>query len=161
MKKKIVLKIAIIIGILSLFLIPSTYAIFRGVIGSSSSLVLASWNTSLNESGVNNYLSIVPEPNNTDASYTLNITNNSEVDIIYTIIIDNIPTGVSVKLGNGQFVQETNHKVIFSNAGTIYYNGVSRTESCLLTFKASSSASYVNDHEIDISVIVSQPISNS
>jgi len=161
MKKKISkinFKILLIGGILLLFAIPSSFAIFKSYASSSDSLASASWSVSLNQNNDNNYLTIVPEPENVNDTYTLHMTSNSEVDVIYSIIIDNLPSGVSVKANNGSFVPESNHKVLLNNAGTIHYNANGSTEDCVLTFKAASNATFVNEQQVSISVILSQEV---
>ena len=156
-RKKIdrILMFAVLIGLL---IVPATYAIFRGTVNSSLALTSSEWDVSLNQNNDNNYLTIVPEPENVNDTYTLHMTSNSEVDVIYSIIIDNVPTGVSVKAGNGSFVQESNHKVLLNNAGVIHYNPNGSTEDCVLTFKASSGATFVDEQQVSISVILSQEV---
>lgn len=158
MNKKRIINILIIVIMLSLFIIPSSFSIIKMINTGSSSVALATWSVSLNQNGENNYLSIVPEPENTNDSYILNITSNSEVDIAYSIIVDNLPTGVSVKADDGNFIQETNHKVMIPNVGVIRYNDGNKTKQCVLTFKASTNATFVDEEEIDISVIISQQL---
>ncbi len=160
MNKKRIINILIIVIMLSLFIIPSSFSIIKMMNTGNSSVALATWSVSLNQNGENNYLSIVPEPENTNDSYVLNITSNSEVDIVYSIIIDNLPSGVSVKADSGSFIPESNHKVMIPNVGVIRYNDENKTKQSILTFKASANATFVDEEEIDISVIISQQMSS-
>ena len=159
MKKEKVKMILIIVFILSFFLVPSTFAIYKNSALTYSNLNLAEWSVSLNQDNENNYLSIIPDPENVTASYTLNITSNSEVDLTYSIVIDDLPSGVSVKLDDGTFISEINHQVFFNSAGSISYDDVNKTKSHVLTFMASPNAEFVDEHEVNINVIVSQNIS--
>ena len=160
MNKKRIINILIIVIMLSLFIIPSSFSIIKMMNTGNSSVALATWSVSLNQNGENNYLSIVPEPENTNDSYVLSITSNSEVDITYSVIVDNLPTGVSVKADDGSFIPESNHKVMIPNVGVIRYNDENKTKQCILTFKASANATFVDEEEIDISVIISQQMSS-
>ena len=137
--------------------IPFSYALLRSINNANGNLVTATWNVTVNESG-NNYMSIAADPMDIEASYTINVTSQSQVDMIYSIVIDGLPSGVSVSIDNGEFVQETNNKVTFSNVGTIAYSDTIKTKSHTLTFKATSSSNVVNEKEVDINVIARQAL---
>ena len=148
----------IIVALVLLFINPVTYAMYRRTMLGTAGVASADWNVSLSQNNVNNILAVLPDPNGTSASYTVNINTNSEVDIIYSIVIDNLPTGTSVSLDGGSYVSESNHKVTLNNAGTILYSDVSKNRTHTLTFKAGSGTSYVNNQEIDIDVIIKQQL---
>ena len=103
-------------------------------------------------------MSIAASPMDIEASYTIDVTSQSQVDMIYSIVIDGLPNGVSVALDNGEFIQEVNNKVTFSNVGTIAYSDENKTKSHTLTFKATSSSNIVNEKEVDINVIARQAL---
>ena len=157
-KKKLSKKQIIVILLFITFFVPVTYATYRRVVLGNASLGLARWSVSLNQSAVNEYLSVIPDPNGVAASYTVNITSVSDVNVVYSIVIDNLPTGVSVALDNGTYVQENNHEVVFNNVSTILYNAQNKSKSHTLSFKASSSTQYVTNTEVDIDVIVKQQL---
>lgn len=149
-------KIIMIVAFL-LIVIPFSYALLRSINNANGNLVAATWNVTVNESG-NNYMSIAASPMDIEASYTIDVTSQSQVDMIYSIVIDGLPSGVSVSIDNGEFVQETNNKVTFSNVGTIAYSDTNKTKSHTLTFKATSSSNVVNEKEVDINVIARQAL---
>ena len=149
-------KIIMIVAFL-LIVIPFSYALLRSINNANGNLVAATWNVTVNESG-NNYMSIAASPMDIEASYTIDVTSQSQVDMIYSIVIDGLPSGVSVSIDNGEFVQETNNKVTFSNVGTIAYSDENKTKSHTLTFKATSSSNIVNEKEVDINVIARQAL---
>lgn len=156
--KKII--IVLIIGFV-VSLVSYSYSIFRSGTNPTGSIKLATWSVSLNQSGVDNYLSIVPGDATSTADYTLNVTSLSEVNIIYTVVINNLPTGVSVDFDNsGTFTPEVNNSVVFSDIGTINYSDASHTKTHTLTFKADSNSSFVSDEEIDVNVIARQVLPN-
>ena len=158
-KRRLKLKVKIALAIMPLIaIIPFSYAIFKNITNSSSQLVSAIWSVSLDQSEEDNYLSIIPGSNEANANYRVNITSESEVDVVYSIVVDDLPTGVSISLDGGAFVAATNNKVIFSDVGTIGYNAVNKTVSHILTFSASNVASFVDEEEINVNVIVRQSL---
>lgn len=157
MKK--IMPIPIIISILViLFIIPMSYAIYRSYSTGGGNIATASWNVSLNQNNVNNNLTIIPGENGTTASYTINITSNSEVDVIYSIVIENLPSGVSISLDDGSFVIANNNKVVFTDVGTILYSDANKNKSHVITIKANSNTQYVNNREIDVNVTARQAL---
>ena len=151
--------IPIIISVLViLFIIPMSYAIYRSYSTVGGNIAAASWNVSLNQNNVNNNLTIIPGEAGTTASYTINITSNSEVDVIYSIVIENLPSGVSISLDDGSFVAANNNKVVFTDVGTILYSDANKNKSHVITIKANSNTQYVNNQEIDVNVIARQAL---
>ena len=159
MKNKLItVKFIILIILLTLIVIPASYAVFKKAQSGTEQADLATWTVTLSEPEESNYLSILPDPNGTNASYDINITSQAEVDIIYTIVIENLPSGVSVSLDNDSFVPEENNRVIFSDIYVIAHNANEKTKTHTLTFKADSTASYVDEQEVDINVIARQKL---
>lgn len=157
MRKKKVLKILTIVVLTSLFLIPVVFAIFRNSIFGNGSLSTANWQVTINQTNENDYLTIVSGQSTSVASYTINITSNSEVDAVYSIVINNLPSGVSVSADNGEtFTPAVNNKVIISDAGTMIYTGNPVTKRHVLMFKAASPAEFVNNQSVDINIIARQ-----
>lgn len=159
MKGKLLnIKFIAILFILAIIVIPCSYAIFKKNQNGNGQVALATWNVTLDESGENNYLSILPDPSGTQASYNINIKSQAEVDIIYTIVVKNLPPGVSVSLDDNSFISAENNKVIFSDVDVITYDANIKTKTHTLTFKAEANTNYVNDQEVDIDVIARQSL---
>ena len=156
MKK--IMPIPIIISILViLFIIPMSYAIYRSYSTGGVTIAAASWNVSLNQNNVNNNLTIIPGTHND--TYTLNVTNNSEVDVNYTVVISNLSPGVEVSFDNGTFQQQdVNNTITFTDVGSILYTDTNKTKAHTLTFKANTGATLVTDREVDIDVTIKQII---
>lgn len=152
--QRAVIAIVIIAILLLLFLARSTFSIFRNGSEINGNVPLAEWSVSLEQTGVNNSLTIIP--GGTNANYTLNVKSLSEVDVVYTVVISNLPSGVEVSLDSGTFVAESNGTVTFTDAGTILYTAQNRTNSHTLTFKATTNASIVSNRTVNIDVIASQ-----
>ena len=158
MKTRVTINIVILIVLVMFFVTSFSYAIYVGNGHLNGDIVSADWNVSLNQTGINNYLSVVA--NGGTATYNLNIVSNSSVDVVYSIVLSNLPTGVSVKLDNAQNFteQSSSHEIIFSNAGSINYTGNQITKTHTLTFKADIGASIVENQQISVDVIARQII---
>ena len=155
MKK--IMPIPIIISILViLFIIPMSYAIYRSYSTGGVTIAAASWNVSLNQNNVNNNLTIIPGENGATASYTINITSNSEVDVTYDVVISGLPNGVSVAFGDRAPQLASSGTVTITNAGTILYNAQNKTNTHTLTFSAASNATCVNNQSVTVNVIAKQ-----
>jgi hypothetical protein len=159
MKKQRTIIYVIIFIVLTVLLVSSySYAIYTGNGHISGIISSADWNVTLNQTGVNNYLSVVA--NGGTATYDLKIVSNSSVDVIYSIVISNIPEGVSVKLDNAaNFTEQSaSHEIIFPSAGSINYTGSAVTKTHTLTFKADIGTQTVTDQQISVDVIARQNI---
>ncbi len=143
-------EIAILIFLLVVFCIPSSLGIFKKLIGANGLVNASQWNVSLNQDGINNNLQVIPDTLN--AGYTLKVTSNSQVDVVYSIIVSNLPAGVEVKLDDGNFQTPTNNTVIFNDAGNIYYSDDTKEKTHILTFKANTGATIVNNQTVDVNV---------
>ena len=141
-------EIIILLYLVSVFCIPSSLGIYKRVSTSSKVVDAATWDVSLNQTGINGNVQVTKGDTNGN-TYTLNVVSSSEVDVTYDIIVSNIPSGVQVKLGNGSFEQESS-TVTFTNAGTILYGAGPNTHT--LTFKANNNATLVNNHTVTIDV---------
>ncbi len=155
MRKNSPIRPIIIVTILMLIVITSAYAAHKNWLQTHGTLALATWNVTLDQTGVNNTLVVVP--GTSSATYTLNISSTSEVDVKYSIVISNLPTGVKVALDDGEpQPQDANHKISFTDVGVILYTDNVKTKSRTLTFTATQEATVVNSQPVTIDVIVNQ-----
>ncbi len=158
MKRRVTINVILFI-VLTIFLVSSySYAIYTGNGEISGNIISADWNVTLNQTGIDNHLSVLANEGTT--TYDLRIVSNSSVDVVYSIVISNLPTGVSVKLDNNAnyIEQSASHEIIIPNAGTINYTGSRVTKTHTLTFKAATGATIVEDQQINIDVIARQNI---
>ena len=151
-----ILGIMIIIAMISVFAVPGSFAIYRSDIDGDNNVVSAEWNVSLQQTGVNNNLTIIP--GSVSATYTLNVRSQSEVDVQYDIVISNLSSGVEVSINGVNFTPESSGVVTFSNAGTILHNASNdnKTNTHTLTFRAANGATYVNNRVVTVNVIAKQ-----
>lgn len=139
-----------------LFSISVTYSTLRKMDSGSGTIIAADWDVSLNQTGINNQLEIIP--NSLNASYTVKINNNSEVDVIYDIVVNYVPEGVQVKLDDSNFQTPTDGTVTFSNVGTIAFADANKEKSHTLTFKALTTATASQNNTVGVDVIVRQAL---
>lgn len=159
MKKKMLI-IVILVSVLSFFVIRASYALYRNAVNPNGNIATAIWNVTLNQDNEENNLSIVAGDENSTASYNVNIVSTSEVDIIYSIVIDDIPSGVTVKLDDGEYQTPSDNEVIFVDVSTINYSDENKTKTHTLTFKADSNTEDTLDEEVNINVITRQVLTN-
>jgi hypothetical protein len=157
MKKILSNPMLLIIMILFVFCTIQTFAIFRKESLATGSIDTASWNVTRSHSQSGDSIDITPGTD-TD-NYLLTVSSTSEVDVIYSIIISNLPNGVEVDLDNsGNFRQADNGTITIRPAGTINYNDSIKTKNHTLTFRATSGATPISDQEIDIDVEFKQDV---
>lgn len=155
MKKKIQLSLVFIVMVFAI--IATTFAIFRSHGSATGTINAATWSISRSQSASGDSLSVIPEL--ASDVYNLTVTSNSEVDVVYTIIVSNLPTGVEVSLDNGTYQTPTSGTVRISNAQTVInYNDTVKTKNHTLTFRATSSAQVVSEQEIDVDVEFKQSL---
>ena len=158
-KDKIIDFIFVFIGVVSFFAIKYSFAIYRTTALTHGDITTATWSVFLDQTGLNDHLSVVADPNGTTASYTLNITSHSEVDVVYSIVLNGLSDDVSVSADNGTtFTKENNGSVTFTDVGTINYVSGGNTVTKTLIFKALSTAEFVTNNPIDIKVIARQAL---
>ncbi len=151
MKNKIIKPMLLVIGILLIFCAVHTFALLRSSTSGSGTIDTATWSVTRNQSQSGDSIEIVPGLS-TD-SYTLTVQSNSEVDVIYSIIISDLPTGVEVDLDNsGNYRTPTSGTLRINSAGTINYNDSVKTKTHTLTFRAANGTTPVSDQEINIDV---------
>lgn len=151
MKQKLTSALLLIVIALAIFGISSTYAVFKDVKHGTGTVTGATWSVTRNQSGSSTVLNVIPDSVND--SYTLTVESNSEVDVTYTVVINNLPPGIEVKLDNNSFTsQVTAGTITFPNVGTITYNDNDRIRTHTLTFKALDNTSPVSNQQINIDV---------
>jgi hypothetical protein len=146
-------KLLVILAIVSLtFFATFTYSRYKNVSKGSGTIRGASWSVSM----TGNNEDIVLTSGTTEQTYTLTVTNNSEVDVVYSIELSNLPSGMKVKLDSGQYVEEVNNKITFNNAGTMLY-GTSPVNH-VLTFSSVLDAQEITNKNFNINVVFKQKI---
>lgn len=155
MEKKSLILIIIFLGLVSTIAIFDTYSIYRKEAKGNGTVRTSIWKTSLNQEGVNNTLTLVS--GKTSQNYTLKVESTSEVDVKYSIEINNIPSGVEVSLDGGTFKTPNNDKkVTFTGVGTILYSSTIKEKTHTLTFKSNLGTEEIINNKITINVITEQ-----
>ena len=139
------------------FCAVQTFAIFRKSKTGAGTIDTATWSVTRSVSQNGDSIDLT-KGENTD-NYLLTVQSASEVDVIYSIIISNLPTGVEVDLDNsGNYRTPDNGTIRIDPAGTINYNDSIKTKNHTLTFRATNGATPITDHEIDIDVEFKQDV---
>lgn len=154
MKKRTIILIILIIGVIASLVIPMSRALFKNKATSNANLLSAVWNVSLNQTGIDNSISVVSGLNS--QTYTLKVRSNSEVDAKYSIVIGNISNGVEVSLDGVNYQTPTNGTVTFTNAGTILYSSANKENTHTIYFRATSGAELVSNRRLTVDVIMEQ-----
>ena len=153
MKNKV--KITVILFILAIFIVRSTFALFNNSLAIGQSANVAEWNVTLEQTGVNNNLTVIPEL--ATATYTLNVKNLSDVDMKYDVQITNLPSGIQASLDGTNFTPASNGTITFTNAGTIPYNAPNNgIDTKTITFRGVNGATVVNNQTVTVNVIAKQ-----
>ena len=151
MKKTIIKRFILIISILLILYAIRTFALYRNASQGSGSIAAATWSVTRSQSQSGDSIDVIP--GGITDTYTLTVQSNSEVDVEYKIVINNLPSGIEVDLDNTGYLTPTSGTLTIQNANTIInYNDVSKTKNHTLTFRAISGASFVSNQEIDIDV---------
>ena len=150
----IFLSFIILFTLTILFVYNNSFAIFKTGRSGSSLLGTAAWNVSAGASS--NTLNLVA--GGQAQSYTLTVTNNSEVDVTYSIQFTNLPTGMKVGLDGDQLVTEVNNTVTFASVGGLSYTSP-KTRNHTVTFQAPQSSSETSNWQIHTSVTFKQATS--
>ena len=157
MKKYLLKSLIVVIVLVSVFCTVRTFAILRNRTNSSGSLDTASWSVTRNYSQTGDSLEIYP--GGATDSYTLTVSSASEVDVLYKILISNLPVGVEVDLDNTGYQTPTAGSLSIENANTVInYNDSEKTKTHILTFRATSGAQLVTDQQININVEFRQDV---
>ena len=156
MNKKI--ETIVILFVLVIFLVPTSVAILKRRANSNSSLASAAWAVTLEQNGVDNDLTVVPGTSND--TYTLNVKSLSEVDVKYSIVLSNLPSGIEASIDGVTFPPVSNGTVTFYNAGTILYSSGEKTNTHTLTFRGTSVATPINNHAVTVKVVAEQMTTN-
>ena len=151
LKKNLLIAI-LLFGLTVLFFVPPTYAIFRELVDSDGETVSAEWTVSLDQTGISNNVTVVPE--NSTGTYTLNVKSLSKVDVVYDIVITNLPTAVDVSIDGVNYPPVTDGSVTFTNAGTILASSQNKINSHTLTFRGTNGSLYENNPLINQTVNV-------
>lgn len=157
MKNKRFNIILVIILLSFIFYSVHTFALMRKGTNGSGSLDAATWSVSRNYSQSGDSLEVYAG-GETD-SYSLTVQSNSEVDVKYKIIIDNLPVGVEVDIDNTGYLTPTDGVLTIENNNTVInYNDAVKTKTHVLTFRAAAGSTLVDNQEIDIDVEFRQDV---
>ena len=153
-KRKLKRKYLIFLSVFFILLVTCfstvTYAKFASKVSKEGSVTVAKWDVSSNMPDKTVNL----QANDNTETYTLTVTNESEVAARYSINITNLPYGTLVALDGNDFESlDTNStNISFNNVGIINADASEKTKTHTLKFKTSPDAQITNDRKVNIAV---------
>lgn len=94
---------------------------------------------------------------NTAGVYTLTITSTSEVSTSYSVILDDVPSGMEVKIDNGSYqTADSSGDIIFNNVGSFAIGDATNTHIHSITFNSPLESNMPSINEVDIDVRFTQ-----
>jgi len=155
MKNKV--KLAVILFLLAIFLVRSSFSLFRDSYAGKTSMASATWDVTLEQNGVNDDLTVISGISN--ANYTLNVKSLSDVDVKYDVILSNLPSGIEASIDGTNFTLASNGIVAFTNVGVIPYNATNNgVDTKTITLRGTNGATAVNNHVVTVDVVVKQVV---
>ena len=171
-KDKFIMFLIVYFIFLTLSFTIFTLSKYVGRVNKSGTVTIAKWDVGLdtntgNEGIINDTINITSgdvSQGGVRQDYRLTVTNNSEVAVIYTIIVKNLPAGIKVGIDDGALQdQDANNQVQFTNNSlyTLAASGSNRTTTHKLTFAAPLGTAEVTNKGINVEVIFIQKNPNS
>ena len=152
------LKLIVLLFIFGLFLMRSSFALFRNSLAIDHATDLAEWDVTLEQDGINNSLTVIPGLES--STYTLNVKSLSEVDIKYPVNITNLPSGIEASINGVDFYPEVNGVITFPNEFTILFGSLTKINTHTLTFRGTNNSTYVNNQAVSVNVEAVQVVSS-
>lgn len=148
-------KTLIILVIFSFLVLPITYSryIERGYGETFSSL--ANWNVDM-ISNDSEEISLFAH-NESNASYSFNITSTSEVSSEYSLTLLNIPKNISVYVDDIKREVNDENKVVINTLGGFEVGSANTTNSHIITFKTNNNTQAGNI-KVDLDVTIRQKL---
>ena len=149
-KRRYVIFFSMLFILFASLFVTTTYSKFASKVSKSGDVSVAKWDVSSN---MPNKTVNLQANDNTD-TYTLTVTNDSEVAAAYSINISNLPYGTLVALDDDDYVPlDTNENSIsFSNVGIINADASEKTKTHTLKFRTSPDAQISSDRKVNVSV---------
>ena len=156
LKKKFIVFLFIYFILFTSYFAFSSLSKYTGEFNRTNQISVARFNVSIDSNNAN--ISMIAGNGGSSTTYTVSVTSLSEVATNYAIVLTNVPSGVKVKLDNGNFVSETNTAITFNNAGTFTPNDSNSTRTHTLTFMAEIGTETQTNESINLDVIFTQMV---
>ena len=149
-KKKIIIIILTVIVFVNTYFLAKYISSFEG----SDSTELAKWSVSYDtDDNISDTINLISGDGAKD--YYINITSNSEVALKYSIILNNVPDEMEVKIDDKGFEYPTNNKIIF-DIGYFSASDLNSTKQHILSFNAPLDSEIASSTNVDIDIIFDQ-----
>ena len=147
-----ILTLILILILFCVFSISLAYSTLRNNYSGKGSIKGASWEVAM----MGNSDNIEITSGNSEQEYIITVNNNSEVDVVYSIQLTNLPSGVKVKLDDEEYKMEDNNQITFKDVGTLLYGSNSKKHT--LTFSATLDAVEITNHDFNVNVQFKQKL---
>lgn len=137
----------------SLFFTAETFSKFLSIINVSGSLEVAVWDVALANPDAEDVSLIA---GNTTQDFLLTVTSTSEIASNYSIVITNVPAGVSVKIDNGSEFTPENNVIIIPNVGSFEANDANSQHQHTITVIASIDTGVLDKEQLSLYLTFTQ-----
>ena len=104
-----------------ILLIPKSISRYHNSKYGNGQTPVALWNVSTTSS--DSTINLVAGSTTT---YTFTVKNYSDVAVVYSIEINNLPIGIQVRLDLGDYLSVSNNKIVISPAGELEFSGTTQ-----------------------------------
>jgi len=147
-KKRIIIFILIVMVFSSTYFIASSFSKYRSNVISDGNVGIAKWELLVNDTSGSIDLYIGEDA----VTYTLRITNNSEVASRYSAYFSNIPENILIAIDDSGYKSGVNGEIIIENIGETSLTDQSNIYTHTVYFKAIEGASEYSGKSIDMDV---------
>ena len=155
-RKSVYIFIFAYILVLALCDIFTTFAKYKSVVSKSYSSKIAKWDVSIIIDEYHVLPTMVIGDDSTFQDYNFSITSISEVAADYSVIISNVPSGVSVKVDDDIIYDEDNNTISITNLGSFNAKDINSTHNHKLTFMVPIGIEEIENAILDLDVIITQ-----
>lgn len=144
-----------ILVVVSFIVLPITYSRFVTNSETGIRTPLATWDVDVLPDVANPEVLELVSKNVSSASYALNVTSESNVASIYSLVITDIPSSITVSVDDGSVLTPSGGEIRINNLGSFSANSANKTKQHILTFY-SSTDTLVGSYQVKLNVVVKQ-----
>lgn len=152
-KKRLIVFVSAFVLVFSIYFIVNSFAKYKSDVVINGETSIAKWELLVNDNGLSDIdLSIGGDA----TTYTLRITNKSDVASKYSIYFSDLPDNVLIAIDDGEYKTSADGKIEFIDFGQFNLDDENNVHEYTIYFKASSSALEVSDKEIGLDITFTQ-----
>ena len=148
-RRRLIIFVLVYLIFITAYLSVNTLSKYVGISSGSGNIQVAKWEVSA-ISDSEDTMNIIAE--NTTAAYEVKISSTSEVGCTYSILIENVPDGVKIKIDDESAIAPSDGTITFENCGHFDANSQGTVLTHTLTVEADVSAGEINDEELNVDI---------